>query len=427
MPDFSDLLSSFRLLALATAIGFLAGVERGWKQRLEASGSRIAGLRTFTLIGLLGGLTGLIARVSGEILASALTLAFTALFLAFYARASAHTDDRSATTAVAGLSTFALGIYTCLGDPRLAAAAGVAMVCVLAFKEALHGWVRALTWKEIRSALLILASTFIALPLLPNQPVDPLGAVNPRSLWLLTLMVAGASFAGYVALRTLGPRTGVALAAIAGSLVSSTAVTVDLSRRLRAREIPLREALSAALIAQSIMMLRVGAFCASLSPNLFMTLIPGLVPSTAVCLLASALIRKASAPAQDPSAGIPYADLVSPLDLREVAKFALLLCALTVLARLTASVFGAAGLTALALTAGLVDVDAVTLSVAGMTAGGLALPAASGAILLAVASNTGFKAGLAALIGGLRLSAPFLAVCAISALAGALSLYAFGT
>jgi len=425
MDALSELLSSFRLLALATGIGFLVGVERGWKQRLEASGARIAGLRTFTLIGLLGGLTGLIARLSGEILASALTLAFTALFLAFHMRSGAQTDDRSATSAVAGLSTFALGLYASLGDPRIAAAAGVAMVCVLAFKEALHGWVRALTWKEIRSALLILASTFIALPLLPDQPIDPMGAVNPRSLWLLTLMVAGASFAGYIALRALGPKTGLEVAALAGALVSSTTVTVDLSRRTRRNEISPGRAVRAALLAHAVMLVRIGVFSASLAPALALRLAPGLMAALAVSLTAGLLLAGWKSP--DPQAPErPYGALVSPLDLREVGKFALVLCLLTVIANLTASAFGSAGLAAFAATAGLLDVDAVTLSVARLSGGSISAEQAIWAVFLAAASNTAFKGATGAILGGGPFARLFLPASLASMAAGGAALLAAG-
>ena len=108
----------------------------------------------------------------------------------------------------------------------------MALAALLAFKQALHDWLDKVTWKELRSALLILAATAIALPLLPDRAIDPWGAINPRELWLLTILVAGASFAGYVAVRVLGDEVGVLAGAAAGALVSSTVVTAELGRRV---------------------------------------------------------------------------------------------------------------------------------------------------------------------------------------------------
>jgi uncharacterized membrane protein (DUF4010 family) len=102
------------------------------------------------------------------------------------------------------------------------------VVGLLAFKDALHNWLDKVTWKELRSALIILGATFIALPLLPDRTIDIWEAINPRELWLLTILVAGASFAGYVAVRVLGNDVGVLAGAAAGALVSSTVVTAEL-------------------------------------------------------------------------------------------------------------------------------------------------------------------------------------------------------
>src|SRR5690606_3838488 len=112
-----------------------------------------------------------------------------------------------------------------IGDQMLAAAAAVTLTTILAFKQGLHSWLNRLTWAEIRSALLILAATFIVLPLLPEGPLDPWGLFDLRALWLVTIAVAAASFVGYVALRILGDSKGPIVSALAGGLVSSTAVT----------------------------------------------------------------------------------------------------------------------------------------------------------------------------------------------------------
>ncbi len=140
-------------LTAALAIGALIGIERGWKQRSDEPGSRAAGLRTFTLAGLLGGIAAVVGTNLGAAAFAAIAIAFSALFGAFQWRETRADEDFSATSTVAGLLTFALGGLAGLGYLHEAAAAAVAAVCILAFKQSHHAWLGGLTWPEIRSAL----------------------------------------------------------------------------------------------------------------------------------------------------------------------------------------------------------------------------------------------------------------------------------
>ena len=82
----------------------------------------------------------------------------------------------------------------------------------------------------------------ILLPLLPDRDLAYWLPVNPREVWLLTIMIAALSFAGYVAIRAAGPSLGVLLSAVLGALASSTAVTLNMARL--AREHPQRRSCS---------------------------------------------------------------------------------------------------------------------------------------------------------------------------------------
>ena len=103
-------------LAVATAIGLLAGVERGWRERKSGPGMRTAGIRTFTLIGLLGGLFGAIAKSLDEPVAASIViavgmLAFSAMFAVYRLRELEREKAYGATTVVAAMLTFGLGVY----------------------------------------------------------------------------------------------------------------------------------------------------------------------------------------------------------------------------------------------------------------------------------------------------------------------------
>ena len=247
-------------LAVALAIGLVIGIERGWKQRGEAEGERAAGLRTLALSGLLGGIWGALALNAGQAGVIALALAFTAFTAAiavFRYREMVHEKTFGATTVVAAMLAFALGALAVLGDKTAAAAAGVAAALLLALKSALHEWVKRLTWEELRAGLILAAMTVILLPLLPDRELSPTFPVNPHEIWLLTILIAALSFAGYVAIRLAGPSIGVLLSGLAGGLVSSTAVTLNMARLARADGERCNVFAAGVLAAGAVMMLRV--------------------------------------------------------------------------------------------------------------------------------------------------------------------------
>ncbi len=410
MPDV-ELIDTFQRLGMALGIGLLLGVERGWRHRDAPDGSRAAGLRTHAVMGLLGGVCGALLPVIGSAGFAALAIAFAAVLLAYKLLESARDGDVSATGTFAALLVFVLGVYCMQGDLRIAAAAGVTLVVLMAFKYALHDWLGKLTWPELRSALLILGATAIALPLLPNVAIDPWGLINPRELWLLTILVAGASFAGYIAVRALGGDVGLMAGAAAGALVSSTVVTAELGRRVRAGESTAADAAAAACLGAAISVTRVAIFISAAAASAAPVVGPPLACAMIVFLLGAWVLqrRRPGAIVSDASSAMH-----SPLDLVEVGRFALLLGGVIVLGRLVADAFGEAGLLPFAAAAGLADVDAVALAVGSLMRGGLDAGAGGHAILLAALVNTFSKGVLAGLTGGWRYGGLYLAVALVA-------------
>ena len=403
-------------LTAALAIGALIGIERGWKQRSQAPGSRAAGLRTFTLAGLLGGLAAILGSDLGGAAFAAIALAFSVLFGMFQWRDNSADQEFSATSTVAGLLTFALGGLAGLGHLQEAATAGVAAVCILAFKDSLHAWLRGLTWPEIRSALLILAMTFIALPLLPSAPVDPWGLIRLRELWFLTILIATISFAGYIAVRMLGHRAGLAVGAVAGSVVSSTLTVAELARRRRQGSLTLSDATAAASLTTLVMLVRIILLVTFLAPHLTGLILPALAASAAVsATLALYLLRPRAGAGASSEQLLP--DLKSPLDLRSVASFALLIGGLNICVSLGSRWAGEISLLPLAALSGLMDVDAILLSVTRLSEPPPDM--ASHAILIAATANMLSKTVLAFGIGGLRFGASIATTSFAIILAGA--------
>ena len=173
--------------------------------------------------------------------------------------------------------TFTLGAYAIIGDERIAAAAAIAATGLLAIREELHGLVEKITWPELRSGLLLLAMTFIALPLMPSEPIGPFGGVNPREVWIIAILLACVSFVGYAAVKYLGASRGVLLAAAAGGLVSSTAVTVANARRAAAHEGSPELLAAGVSVATAVSFLRVFTLAALLQPRLLIVIGPTLM------------------------------------------------------------------------------------------------------------------------------------------------------
>jgi uncharacterized membrane protein (DUF4010 family) len=390
----------FRRLAVALAIGLLIGLERGWQTRDENDRQRTAGLRTFALTGLLGGVCGLISQVSSPVVLAAALVAFTAVLGAFSFYEATVEQNFSVTGVVAGILTFMLGAYATLGNEAVAVAAAVAMAILLALRDPLHSWVRNVTWIEMRSVLVLLAMSFLLLPILPNRVVDPWAVLNPAEIWLLAILIATVSFAGYIAVRVLGDRMGIVVAAIAGGVASSTATTVSFARLAREHPESTRLIAGGILLAGVTMVARVILLPSLIKPELLGLLLWPSVTAGAVMLAAAGLLlRTGGANAEQPKLAIK-----NPFDLGMVLQLALLIAVIMLVTKILASRVGDAGIYVLAALSSIADVDALTLSMARFAGQQVALAQAATAILIAVAVNTASKAVIAAAVGGKQLA-----------------------
>jgi uncharacterized membrane protein (DUF4010 family) len=409
----------FQRLGLALAIGFLIGLERGWKTRNEPEGGRAAGLRTHALAGLLGGVWGALAmsRPDGGLLALALAFAvFGGAVILFRHREAKAEGTFGVTTVIAAMLAFTLGAFAVMGDMAVAGATGVVVAALLAFKPVLHEWVQRISWVELRSGLLLLAMTFIMLPLLPDRTIDPWDTVNPFELWLLTVMIAAISFAGYVAIKVVGERHGIVMTGVAGGLASSTAVTVTLAGLAKQHPERLDALLAGALFSSATMIARVFVVVCTLGAVLLPRLLVPMALGGLVLLAAGAYFLS-----RQPENGVEQGQLQlkNPFDLATVLKFGALLTVVTVLAKLLTRVGGGEGVYALAAFSGIADVDAITLSMSRLARDPASVPLAANAILIVVAVNTVAKAVLGWVGGGANFGRRMMMVAAAAIAAGA--------
>ena len=385
-------------LGLSFAIGFLIGLERGWRERDEEEGHRTAGLRTFTLMGLMGGIFGALSLGGDRILLAAGFTTIGVTLGAFLWREGQLQNNLSATSLVAAMLTFMLGAFAVLGDLKVAAGAGVATVILLAHKEFLHERLTRISWPEFRSGLLLAAMTFMFLPLLPDRTIDPWNALNPHTLWLMTVLIAVVSFGGYAVVKLAGPRTGLILAALLGGLFASTAVTLSLARLAHGNGGHVRLLAGGILAAGCVMFLRVFAVTALINPLLSLAIAPSLlVAAVTMGALAFAFVSVGN---QTGIKGGKELALKNPFDFLEVLRFGALLAIIMLAVALARMHSGDSSVLAVAAISGLADVDAITLSIARL---GEVSPVAVNAILAAVAVNTLAKGAYAWIAGGARL------------------------
>jgi uncharacterized membrane protein (DUF4010 family) len=419
--DTVELLSRF---AVALGIGLLIGLERGWRTRDEQAGSRAAGFRTFAISGLLGGIVGALAHAAGTTANAGMIIgiafaAFSAVATVFCVEENRADKTYSATTAIAAILTFALGIYTLLGDMRVAAAVAVVTAGLLALRETLHGWVKSLTWPELRSALTLLAMTFIALPIVHDQPIGPFGGINPREVWLIAIALAGISFLGYAAVKYFGERRGVLLAAAAGGLVSSTAVTLANARRFAVGEGSAQLLAAGVAVATAISFLRVIAIVAVLAPSLLALL--GLpLAAAAAASVGFAVLRTYGV---DETGGQTRVTFRNPFGFWSVIALALTMGLVILFGRFLSEAVGSAGVIVGAAALGLFDVDAVTVSITRLVPQPLGLRDGTFAILVAVASNTASKLAIGAGVGRGRFASEIALVSAVATVAALLALW----
>ncbi len=208
----------------ALAIGLLIGAER---ERSHPAGRRVAGTRTFALVGLIGAATAFLGP--WPVVAGLVVVGF--LVVLGYRRTS--TEDPGTTTEVALVATFLLGAMTVDHAP-LAAALAIVTAVLLRSKGRIHAFAREIvTDAELEDALKFLVLAFVVLPLLPDEDLGPYGALNPHRIWLIVVTLTGISWVGYIAVRTLGPRRGLLVTGLAGGFVSASATTAAMARRSR--------------------------------------------------------------------------------------------------------------------------------------------------------------------------------------------------
>ena len=407
------------LLAFVTslAIGLLIGVER------ERNPAAKAGLRTFALTAAFGTLAAMLGDYAEGAWVPAVGLALTGVtIVAAYYRAP-PADDPGTTTVVALLLTYCLGALCWYGERTLAAAIAVGAAALLYFKPELRGILERFERRDLLAVIQFATLSVVILPVLPDEGYGPYGVLNPFRIWLMVVLISGLSLAGYIALKTVGPRYGLLLVGLFGGLVSSTATTLAYSRH--ARSSTLTDAAAVVIVLANLTVLvRLAVLAAATAPAILQRLAPVLGAALVAGMVTAVLLwrRRLAGKAE-----LPLPAVANPAELRASLGFGALFAVVLLTAAWLSDIAGHRGLYAVALVSGLTDVDALTLSSLQLfTTGKLGAREAVVAIALALLANTVFKLGLILATGGELLARRVILPALASVLAGAVALVATG-
>jgi uncharacterized membrane protein (DUF4010 family) len=393
VPPADGLVAGIRL-GVAALLGLAVGIERQWSGHATGPAARFAGMRTFFLLGILGGASGLFASAGQVVLGTAVLLAAASLaVVAFVVALRRPHAEMDATTEVAALAVLALGAFAGGGQLVIAAGAIAMIVFALGEKDRLHTLVERVEEAELHAAARFAVMALVVLPLLPAQPVSWLGDLSPRQLWLLIVVFSGVNFVGYLAQRAVGADRGYGIAGLFGGLVSSTAVTLQFARRSREQPEHAAALARGTVAASAIGALRVLAIVAAIAPAVARESALYLIPPAVIggAYVVVGLMRGRSGD------GTPT-ESRSPLNVISSVKLALFLTAALMLVEWLGSTSNDRGILLSAAALGLTDNDALAVSMARYGVGDRRELAAQ-AIAVGLVSNAVFKAAAAVVLG----------------------------
>ena len=397
--------------AMALLMGLLIGLER--EHSVGEDEPIFAGIRTFPIIVLIGYLCGLLTQ-AGFPWALPVALAGTcAVVVTFYA-SRVGGPHKGATTEFVGILAFILGALTALGFLIPAATFAVITTLLLSYKAPLHHFAEKIQEEELYAILKFGIVSVIVLPLLPNRTYGPFNVLNPRLIWSMVVLISAVSMIGYVLMHWLGARQGVAGTGLLGGMASSTAATFDLAQKARKAGEGLAQCFALGIvIASTVMFPRQLLLTLVLDPRLAYALILPMALPVAVGTGAGIFLWKKKG--AEPEAVL---EVKNPMELGSAIKYGLFFAVVLFVSRVAYQYYGASGMYAAGALAGLADVDAFTISAAGLARHGVLAQSTAGAsILVAGAMNTLVKGVIAAVLGGPALRRIILPIFGLMTLA----------
>ncbi len=418
---------ALKRLLVALLVGLLIGLDRE-RAELRKKRPQFAGVRTFALIALIASGLALLPVDIGRWLLVTGLLAVSAIALVSYRHGVVH-GEVGATTEIAALATYVIGVLAGTGHLAVAASMGVSVAVLLVAKPRLEKISRTLSEQEVVAVLELAVITAVVMPLLPDRGYGPWQVLNPFRIWLVVVLVSLISFASFVVVRWKGERAGQFWAAALGALVSSTATTLSLARRSRDAAPGQQRTLSAAAaLASTVMCARIAVLVAASGPLLLPRLLLPLAAIAVAGTLATLILARGQRQAPAATGGAAAGDAQSignPLSLGSALVFGALFAAVLLIVRASEARFGNGGMLAAAALSGLVDLDAISVALARGAHPDI-VHQAQAAIIIAYASNNLFKSGVAVVVGAGRFRRDVALALAAMAAAGGVTVTLLG-
>ena len=378
-------------IGVALAIGLLIGAERE-RRKGSGPGRGAAGIRTFAITAVLGAVS---LEIGGAVLLAVVTASVAGLIVISYLRT--RQQDPGVTTEAALILTLLLGALA-MRQPALASAIAVVVAILLVARSRIHHFVQSvLSTSELHDALIFAAAVVVILPLIPNRYLGPFGAVNPRTIWMIVILMMLVSAAGYVAVRVMGARVGLPLAGLAAGFASSTATIGSMGAQARQRPALARPASAGAILSTVATVVELTIVIGAISPLVLRTLKRPLLAAGAVAVVYGALWTWKTLKVETPD----HAPRGSAFNPKITAIVAATVAASIFVSAALNAYLGKAGVIAGAALAGFADAHSAAVSVASLVAAGK-LPANEAAlpIFAGVTTNTVSKMILAFTAGG---------------------------
>ncbi len=369
----------FQKFGISLGLGLLVGLQR------EKAHPGLAGIRTFALITVLGTVSALLSEEYGGWLVAVAALGLTLLLVIGNLGERGRTQaEPGLTTEIAALLMFGVGAYLVRGPVSVCIALGGTTALLLYFKQPMHTFVARMGPTDLRAIMQFVLIALVIWPILPDEVYGPYQVLNPHNIWLMVVLIVALSLGAYVAYKILGAQKGILLAGILGGMISSTAVTVSVSRLSREKAVGVRTAALVLLLASSMAYGRVLTEIALVAGGEFWQLAPPLLVVLGWSALLSAafyfLVRREEAelPPQE-----------NPAELKSALIFAGLYSLVILGVGAAQTSLGERGLYLVATLSGLHDLDAITLSTARFVDHGQ-VSVALGWRLMLIASQANF-------------------------------------
>jgi uncharacterized membrane protein (DUF4010 family) len=387
-------------LVIAVILGFAIGMQRTMAQLYKQKGkpkTHFAGSRTFALISLLGFLSGQLTTLAPNIVTVIAIAVVTLIGLSYIAKTFLF-HKIGMTTQITAVITYLLGLMIYFKLEVYAIFIGVIMIVLLESKPRLQKIEAHISPGDLNATVLLLAMTFLILPVLPNEMVGPYSLINPYKTWMMAVIIAAISFIGYVAIKVLGNRRGLLLTGVFGGLISSTAIAISLSKIYLTQKRFLKNFTAGIAIASTFMFIRVLFEAYVINQKVAWLLFIPFLAASLSGLIYVYLTYRSTEPLM---VEVENREITkNPLQLSEAIKFGLLFGVIYGLITLTHQ-YGDVGVHVVAFVSGLSDVDAITLSLSQLEMDQkISLMTSVNGIVIASVTNSLVKLGIVYWIGG---------------------------